>query len=889
MKKRYPLTAVWIFVVVASSLFGQDWERKGQALIAEVGSENTGRVIVMPDAHTFAVGIFYNDESGVDAGQVRVYRWNGTDWELKGTPLNGPVEGAWFGYALSMPDSNTIAVSAPLPRNRQTEVQVYTWNGVAWVPKGAPLLADTIWEAFGAAVDMPDAHTIAISATLASKTGPRTGAVRIYTWNGTEWVQKGSDIYGKDNERIGTSLSMPTTNTIAIGAPYANGTGLVRVYQWNGSEWVQKGAEMVGDAHNDLFGWRVHMPDEHTIAIGAPYNDQVDNAAGLVRVFSWNGTEWAQKGSDLLGSEKNVIAGYSISMPSPDVVAIGIPRSINKGGSYGSVEVYQWSGTDWIPRGFSLIASRIFDEFGYSIDMPDTSTIAVGAPFYDGNSDQLQDSRGGVWVFTLKDSVWVQRGSTIEGRQDRDEFGHSVSMPDPNTVAIGAPYNDGNTGNPDDERGSVCIFSWNGAAWEQKGGDIDGEAPGDQSGWSVSMPDPNTVAIGAPYNDGRGTDAGHVRVFVWNGTSWIQKGQDIDGEHPGDRSGWAVSMPDPNTVAIGTPYNQDNGTVAGHVRIFQWNGYNWVQKGQDIDGEIGYFSGFSVSMPDANTVAIGAPFADHNGHDAGIVQIYSWDGTQWVQKGSYIGGISADDQLGFSVSMPDPNTVAVGAIFYEHVNIGPGAGQVSIYRWNGTDWEQKGEDIYGKVAWDRAGWSVSMPDSNTVAVGSRYSDDRGPLSNTGHVRIFRWTGSQWQQKGSTIVGPWAGESGAAISMPDSNTVAIAAPFGNYNRLFGGSVEVYRYGKPLTTDASKTAKPLAHTVLTTSTDAQKLYITIHTDQRGPATLTLYRIDGKLVAQRPVYLNGRPQTIALPMTNQPKGIYFLQLQGRSGLHVVRPVHW
>ncbi len=873
-----------------SSLFGQDWETKGQVLIAESGGEQFGGTsIVMPDAHTLAVGIPFNDEKGIDAGQVRVYRWDGNDWVPKGDPLSGSIAGSWYGYALSMPDSNTLAVSAPLPRDRQTEVQVYTWDGSSWVPKGPPLLADTIWEAFGAAVAMPDANTIAISATWASKNGPRAGAVRIYTWNGSTWVKKGEDINGKAYERFGVSLSMPTPNTIAIGVPYNGGAGAVRIYTWNGSEWVQKGNDLVGDAPKDYFGLKISMPNEQTIAIAAPYNDKVENSAGQVRIYTWNGTEWMQKGEDLLGSENNAIAGWSLSMPSPDVVAVGMPKTNDKGPGSGSVHVFQWSGTKWIPRGFKLIGPRSLDQFGYTLVMPDTSTIAVGAPYYDGNTDQPYDNRGLVQVFALKDSVWVQRGSNIEGHQDSDEFGHSVSMPDAQTIAIGAPYNDGNTGNPDDERGSVRIYTWNGATWEQKGGDIDGEAPGDQSGWAVSMPDPNTVAIGAPYNDGRGTDAGHVRVFVWNGTQWIQKGQDIDGEHPGDRSGWAISMPDPNTIAIGTPYNQDNGTVAGHVRIFQWNGYNWVQKGQDIDGGAGYFSGFSVSMPDPNTVAIGAPFADHNGHDAGIVQIYHWNGTQWIQKGTYIGGSSPDDQFGFSVSMPDANTVAIGAIFNDNVNIGPGTGQVSIYQWNGTNWEQKGQDILGKVAWDRAGWSVSMPDANTVAIGARYSDDRGPFSNTGHVRVYRWTGTDWQQKGSIIVGPREGESGAAISMPDSNTIAISAPFGNYNRINGGSVQVYRFGKPLTTDVSKTSKSRAHTVLTTHADAQKIYVTIHTDRHGHATLSLYRIDGRIVAQRSIYLNGKPQTIALPMTNQPKGIYFLQLQGRSGLHVVRPVHW
>ena len=157
----------------------------------------------------------------------------------------------------------------------------------------------------------------------------------------------------------------------------------------------------------------------------------------------------------------------------------------------------------------------------------------------------------------------------------------------------------------------------------QKGIDIDGEAAFDQSGYSVSMPDSNTVAIGAILNDGNGTNTGHVRIYYWNGSIWMQKGTDIDGEASGDYSGCSVSMADSNTVTIGTYNNQENGIFNGHVRVYSWNGSLWMQKGTDIDGEaVGDRSGWSVSMPDSNTVAIGAIRNDGNGSLSGHVRVY---------------------------------------------------------------------------------------------------------------------------------------------------------------------------------------------------------------------------------------------------------------------------
>jgi len=108
--------------------------------------------------------------------------------------------------------------------------------------------------------------------------------------------------------------------------------------------------------------------------------------------------------------------------------------------------------------------------------------------------------------------------------------------------------------------------------WIQQGTDIDGEAAGDYSGWSVSLSsDGSTVAIGALNNDGNGNRSGHVRIYKNISGTWTQQGSDIDGEAAGDQSGHSVSLSsDGSTVAIGAPYNDGNGSASGHVRIYSF-------------------------------------------------------------------------------------------------------------------------------------------------------------------------------------------------------------------------------------------------------------------------------------------------------------------------------
>ena len=156
-----------------------------------------------------------------------------------------------------------------------------------------------------------------------------------------------------------------------------------------------------------------------------------------------------------------------------------------------------------------------------------------------------------------------QLGSDIDGEAAGDYSGYSVSMDsDGSHVAIGAQYNDGYASNS----GQCLLYTYTRPRDRSRGRDIDGESANDNSGRSVSIDsDGSHVAIGAHYNDGNGSNSGHVRIYSWDGSSWAQVGSDIDGEAAGDQSGYSVSIDsDGSHVAIGAQYNDG---YTGHVRI----------------------------------------------------------------------------------------------------------------------------------------------------------------------------------------------------------------------------------------------------------------------------------------------------------------------------------
>ena len=394
------------------------------------------------------------------------------------------------------------------------------------------------------------------------------------------------------------------------------------------------------------------------------------------------------------------------------------------------------------------------------------NVVAIGAYLNnDGGS-----SAGHTRVYEFDGSVWVQRGSDIDGEATGDSSGRSISLNAVgNMVAIGAPFND----DGGSAAGHTRVFEWNGSAWVQRGADIDGEASFDQSGYSVSLNAVgDVVAIGAPVNDDGGSNAGHTRVFEWNGSTWVQRGSDIDGEAADDESGYSVSLNAAgDAVAIGARRNDGAGTDAGHTRVFEWDGSDWVQRGSDIDGEaVGDESGVSVSLNAVgDVVAIGAPNNDGAGTDAGHTRVYEWNGSDWVQRGSDIFGEAAGDYSGYGVSLNAAgDAVAIGA---PDNAVGTDAGHTRVFEFDGSAWTQRGTDINGEAAGDNSGVSVSLNAAGDVVAIGAYDNDGAGL-DAGHTRVYEFDGSGWTyvQAGADIDGEGADDqSGFSVSLNAAGT------------------------------------------------------------------------------------------------------------------------
>ena len=326
----------------------------------------------------------------------------------------------------------------------------------------------------------------------------------------------------------------------------------------------------------------------------------------------------------------------------------------------------------------------------------------------------------------------------------------------------------------------------------QVGIDIDGEAVGDESGFSVAMSkDGSIVAIGAPNNDAVPTDSGHVRVYRLVNQTWTQMGSDIDGTVANDFFGQAVSISADGTIlAVGAPDHNYNGiSNNGQVTIFRWNGTTWGS-GVVINPvthattqNLNFGSALQLS-DDGNTIVIGG-----RGYatSLGVFYVYKYEQGAWTQKHMEFGRVTGD-ALGYSVSISgDGLRVAGGA------NNPDGTSYVRTLYFNSItqEWLPLGEYIESESPGDEFGFSLDFSRTgHRLAVGAPKN-----TFAAGHVRVFEYTNGNWTQLGPDVDGEAYGDqSGTSVALSDDGSIlAVGANLNDGTGADAGHVRVYTYG------------------------------------------------------------------------------------------------
>lgn len=275
------------------------------------------------------------------------------------------------------------------------------------------------------------------------------------------------------------------------------------------------------------------------------------------------------------------------------------------------------------------------DYFGSAVAISGDYAV-VGSPNDDrfGIGHLTLTDAGAAYVYHRSGGAWTQQAKLVATDDaSSDHFGASVAIYG-TTVVVGAPGDNS-------DRGGAYVFILSGGVWSQQAKLVasDGTAS-DQFGLSVAIspmsiiqPSGTRIAVGAPYEDTGGTDAGAVYTYTRasGGTTWTQeqKVQSTD-VAAGDGLGSSVSLDLSEMIAGAPGESRTNLLSAGAAYVFRRSA-TWTQEAKVVSpiAQPADLFGRAVAI-DGDYVVVGAPYADTSGVNAlGTAFIYHRSGTAW--------------------------------------------------------------------------------------------------------------------------------------------------------------------------------------------------------------------------------------------------------------------
>ncbi|WP_075186068.1 hypothetical protein [Teredinibacter haidensis] len=279
-----------------------------------------------------------------------------------------------------------------------------------------------------------------------------------------------------------------------------------------------------------------------------------------------------------------------------------------------------------------------------------------------------------------------------------DNFSFVALSADGNTLAVGAPAEDGNAGidgdlgsNAASGAGAVYIYRKEGLDWTFQTyiKALNAEA-GDAFGSALSLSgDGNTLAVGAPFEassalgvdaddaDNSAANAGAVYVYKRIGDIWLAQSYiKASDTATGDLFGSSVALSTyGETLAVGAP---GKASGEGAAYIYTAGEESWLPQADlsASNAEAGDSFGYALALTaDGDELVVGAPYessnstglnmdqADNNAPFAGAAYVYARTGSDW-QFDSYIkaSNTAENQMLGSAVAISaNGKTLALGA------------------------------------------------------------------------------------------------------------------------------------------------------------------------------------------------------------------------------------
>ena len=809
------------------------------------------------DGNTVAIGDWAADNPVNNAGQVAVLDYDGVGtWSLRGGLITGDMvvdagdgNDARSGSMALSADGNTVAVGGHWAHSGEGVVQVFAWSGTAWIQ----LTADGYVDGNRGGADDRMGHYVALSAD------GLTLAAGAYEHDGLRGYARVYRAYFHASPPALPPPLPPPLPPVPPPPPLPPLPPPPPPFYQTAAGYAPMGTTIdgAGDIRGDRVGGAVALSADGLVFAEGEHHHTTDavDYAGRVRVFQWstNDNDWELRDS-IVGLHRDFSGNWVALSADGAVLSIGTEGH----DSYrGIARVYDWNGVDaYVLRedpSNLLLGDEATSRAGNAVDLSaDGSIVAVAMRLHDVTSQRYMAGRVVVFGWNSGGRTWTQLGTDadMQGVDPGDGFGTSIALSDDGHVlAVGVANTDHpNANNPD--RGQVHVYAYNSELnqWIERdpgthaqpslGGDEDHDYLGGKVALSA---DGSILAAAARQAFTQTPDPGYVRTWEWSGYSYVRREPDIYASSIQDAeaiSAMSVAMNAEGTVLAMSIMPADQ-TKVGRVDVHAWNGTGWTKvattEGEDPYDHYGW-NNIALSA-DATVLATGASQKTVNGIQyAGRAYTYALQfhaspsppppllppsppppppappappappplhltvaGYALVSSGETIVGDYDGHTHGWPMAMSKDGLTLVAASQYAAHST-----DVRAYAWNGTGWEQKGNDIHddptimggsGAHVGEKVSRVAISADGSRIVVGSYYGD---------WVKVFSWddTDADWAQLGNTMesqVHLLYGSSVTSVAMSGDGTRVVVGTSHGHDGVLGGRMHVLDYDASATPD------------------------------------------------------------------------------------------
>ena len=448
------------------------------------------------------------------------------------------------------------------------------------------------------------------------------GLIRAYHWDGGSWNQSGIDIVGSSSENLGHAISLNSDGDIlaSAGNTANSNSGVVYAYDWIANSWAQRPNPISGQSVEE-FGSSLSLnADGDYIVVGAPL---ANNNSGIVRVYNWDSSEWAQIGDDISGVLDNESLGYSvdINLDGKIICAGGPGANINEG----ITRAYHYKG---------VAASGILDGLLFTAleDSINFNGLSISLSQISGGTSLPNPPTPATVVFDSPSSSILISGDINNGSVTYsgllDDITVGSNLTELNNAGFSPSILDGFDENLISATGPIITQGGQDPFWDIVGETISGNA-NEKLGYQVSLHKNASYIMtkGIGGNGGNGIIKQYQLHGSYNNFSdtryWTHLNQDVEGKTFDVNDSFSI-------LAVGIDSENLN---TGVCKIYGKQDNLWEQIGEDLDGE-SFNENFGHTIALNSNGAVLCVAGSEHGSNQGIIRQYNFDYRADIQLNS---------------------------------------------------------------------------------------------------------------------------------------------------------------------------------------------------------------------------------------------------------------